>query len=70
MENHSLSTVFQGTILPKENGFDNPGWFIDNESVEESEYTSKLNGAFDFSDAKKMDTYYSRTEITDVINGF
>lgn len=70
MDNHSISTVFQGTILPKENGFDNPGWFIDNESVNESVYISKLNSAFDFSNAKKMDTYYTRSEITDVINNF
>ena len=70
MDNHSLSTVFQGTIFPKENGFDNPGWFIDNESVDESVYISKLNSAFDFSNAKKMDTYYTRSEITDVINNF
>lgn len=70
MENHSLSTVFQGTILPKENGFDNPGWFIDNESVDEFVYTSKLNSAFDFSNAKKMVTYYTRNEIVDVINNY
>ena len=70
MDNHSLTTVFQGTILPEENGFDNPGWFIDNESVDEFVYTSKLNSAFDFNNAKKMDTYYTRNEITDVINDF
>ncbi|MCQ4022807.1 zinc ribbon domain-containing protein [Ruminococcus sp. zg-924] len=70
MENNSLSTLFQGTILPEENGFDNPGWFIDNESVDEDYYKAKLNNAFDFSNSKTMDQYYSRSEIIDAINNF
>lgn len=70
LENHSLSTIFHGTILPKENGFENPGWFIDNESIGESDYSSKLNSIFDFNNAKKMDIYYERSEINDVIDNY
>ena len=70
MDNHSVSTVFEGTLLPKDNGFDDSGWFIDDEQVEESEYVSRLSSVFDFNSAKRMNTYYSRAEINDVINGY
>lgn len=56
-KNQALNEVFSGTILPKENGFDNPGWFIGdmNNSVSEEEYNQALNNAYDFDSSKGLD---------------
>ena len=56
--NHELNTVFSGRILPEENGFDNPGWFIGDsqESVAEKEYNAALNAAFDKEAAQSINS--------------
>ena len=56
--NHELNTVFSGSILPEENGFDNPGRFIGDsqESVTEKEYNAALNEAFDMNSAQSINS--------------
>lgn len=65
--NQELVSIFYGQILPKENGFENPGWFIDSESITESEYNSRLNNAFDFNSSKSLD-YDASIEGKNLIN--
>lgn len=73
-ENQALNEVFSGTILPKENGFDNPGWFIGdmNNSVSEEEYNQALDNAFDFDSSKGLDysSYVSGENIIQAIKDY
>lgn len=57
-----LMIVFSGQILPKENGFENPGWSVNGENVSEAEYNSQLNSSFDFDTSESLD-------YEDAING-
>ena len=50
-----LEKTFSGQILPKENGFENPGWSVNGENVSESEYNSQLKNAFNFDSSKSLD---------------
>lgn len=66
-----LNIIFQGTILPEENGFENPGWFINEESVEKEEYEAKLGDVFDFDNAENIySLIVSRDEIVDYITNY
>ena len=55
----------------KENGFENPGWFINEESVEKEEYEAKLGDVFDFDNAENIySLIVSRDEIVDYITNY
>ncbi len=60
----------RGSILPEENGFENYGWYINSESVSESEYQKQFNSVFDKSKAKSLENFYSKDEIIEMINEY
>lgn len=67
---NSLNKLFEGTIFPKENGFDNSGWYINNVLTNEQEYKDKFNSAFDKNIAIEIENTYNKKEIIDVINRY
>ena len=66
-QNKKLTQVFSGQILPKENGFENPGWSVNGKDVSESEYNRQLNDSFDFTSAKSLN-YESVIQGSELIN--
>ncbi len=67
---HNVNDLFRGSVLPEENGFENYGWYINSESVSESEYQKQFNSVFDKSKAKSLENFYSKDEIIEMINEY